>query len=126
MVAVPTAAVPTSATFTFTGGFAGKIVGVSVETPTAELTDMSAAGDPKDSIFMVPTGAWSGGSITVEFISTGTDPQTSVKKVGSLTFASAAFSVTRQVVCESASVSAKVGDVVRGSAKFCMTDWHGT
>jgi hypothetical protein len=46
--------------------------------------------------------------------------------VGSTQVTSAGYSVARRVVCESASVSAQTGELVRGSLQFLMTDYLGT
>jgi len=113
------------ATFSFLS-FSGKLLGISVEMPTAEVTNMTAAEDSLGYTFMVPTGEWAGGTITVDFLTTNADPQSFVRQVGNLTFTSAGYSVTRRVICESASVSAQAGELVRGSLKFLMTDYKGT
>jgi len=113
------------ATFSFLG-FSGRLTGISVEMPTAEVTNMTAAEDGLGYTFIVPTGEWSGGTITVDFLTFNADPQSFVRKVGSLTFTSAGYTVSRRVVCESASVSAQAGELVRGSFKFLMTDYQGT
>jgi hypothetical protein len=113
------------ATFSFLG-FSGRLTGISVEMPTAEVTNMTAAEDGLGYTFIVPTGEWAGGTITVEFLTFNADPQSFVRKVGSLTFTSAGYTVSRRVVCESASVSAQAGELVRGSFKFLMTDYQGT
>ena len=105
------------ATFSFLS-FSGKLLGISVEMPTAEVTNMTAAEDGLGYTFMVPTGEWAGGTITVDFLTFSADPQTFVKKVGNLTFTSAGYTVSRRVVCESASVSAQSGELVRGSLSF--------
>jgi hypothetical protein len=112
------------ATFSFLT-FSGKLTGVSVEMPTAEVTNMTAAGDGLGYTFMVPTGEWAGGTITVDFLTTNVDPQSLVRRVGDLSFSSAGYSVSRRVICESASVSAQAGELVRGSLKFLMTDYQG-
>jgi hypothetical protein len=112
------------ATFTF-NSFRGSLAGISVEMPRAEVTNMTAAGDAKGYTFMVPTGEWSGGTIKVDFLTSNADPQTFVRQVGQLTFASAGYSVSRRVVCESASVTAQAGDLVRGTFTFLMTDYMG-
>jgi len=113
------------ATFSFLS-FSGKLTGISVEMPTAEVTNMTAATDGLGYTFMVPTGEWAGGTITVDFLAFNADPQTFVKKVGDLKFTSAGYTISRRVVCESASVSAQAGELVRGSLKFLMTDYKGT
>jgi hypothetical protein len=116
------------ATFTFvsrTASFTGKISGISVEMPSAEVTDMTAATDGLGYSYMVPTGEMSGGTISVDFVTTNLDPQTFVRKAGVLTFVSPGYSITRRVVCQSANVTGNVNDLVRGSIKFLMTDYTG-
>lgn len=95
-------------TFTFSS-FSGKLTGISIEMPTAEVTNMTAAGDSLGYTFMVPTGEQSGGTINVDFLTFNADPWTFVKKVDTLTFSSDGYTVSRRVVCESASVSAVWG-----------------
>jgi hypothetical protein len=106
--------------------FSGTLTGISVEMPTAEVTNMTAAGDSLGYTFMVPTGEWTGGTITVDFLTINADPWEFVKKVGNLSFSSGGYSVSRRVICESASVSAQAGELVRGSLKFLITDYQGT
>jgi hypothetical protein len=112
------------ATFTY-NSFSGKISGISVEMPTAEVTDMTAVQDGVGYSMMVPTGEWSGGTITVDFITSNQDPQAFVKTTGQLVFSSVGYSISRRVVCQSASVAAQTGEIVRGSLKFLMTDYPG-
>jgi hypothetical protein len=112
------------ASFTFRG-VAATVTSISVETPIAEIVNMTSARDPANYLVLVPTGAWSGGSITVDYIhrSGGTDPQTLVGYVGSLQFSSSGYSVTRNAILESATHGAQVGDLVKGTLKFRMTDY---
>lgn len=112
------------ATFSFLN-FSGSLVGISVEMPAAEVVNMTAATDALGYTFMVPTGEWSGGTITVDFLTSNVDPQTLVRRVGNLTFTSSGYSISRRVICESASVGAQAGELVRGSLKFLMTDYQG-
>jgi hypothetical protein len=112
------------ATFSFMG-FSGKLTGISVDMPAAEVANMTAAGDLLGYTVMVPTGEHSGGTITVDFLSSNADPWAFVKRVGVLSFSSAGYSISRRVVCESASVSAQAGELVRGSLKFLITDYSG-
>jgi hypothetical protein len=128
------------ATFTFNatgvGIFRATVTGISVETPTAEVTDMTPAAAPVTQILMVPTGAWSGGSVSVDYIrdagaGTGSpqnigDPQVLVTKHGNATFASPNLTVSRNVILQSASTEARVGDLVRGSLRFIITDYTET
>ena len=111
------------ATFTY-AGFAGHVTGISVETPAAEVTDMTAMVDAVGYSYMVPTGEWSGGTITVDFLAAG-DPQSLVRTTGNLQFSSPGFNIGRRVLCQSASVSAQAGEIVRGSLKFLITDYQG-
>ena len=113
------------ATFSFMG-FVGKLTGISVEMPTAEITNMTGVGSGRGFMVMVPTGDSSGGTITVDFLTINTDPWSFVKMAGILSFTSAGYSISRRVICESASVSAQSGELVRGSLKFLMTDYSGT
>jgi hypothetical protein len=119
------------ATFTFAGSlgsFAGAITGINVETPVAEIVDMTSRDDPTGYAIKVPTGEWTGGRISVDYIAVqGTgDLQSLVRGVGSLTFSSARLNVTRRCILESANTEGRVGDLIRGSATFIPTDYQGT
>jgi hypothetical protein len=111
------------ATFTFSG-FSGLVTGLSVQTPTAEVVEMSSMTSGSGQIMLVPTGAWTGGEMTVECLGLG-DPQGLVRNVGVATFASQNLTVTRRVVCESASVEARAGELVRATLKLRFTDYVG-
>jgi len=112
------------ATFSFLG-FSGTLTGISVEMPTAEVTNMTGVGAGRGYTVMVPTGEQSGGTITVDFLTINADPWAFVKLAGILTFTSPGYSISRRVICESATVSAQSGELVRGSLKFLMTDYTG-
>lgn len=114
-------------TFTFMS-FQAAVTGLSVETPTAEIVDMTPAAAGAQYVVMVPTGAWSGGSVSVDYIRLpGTaDPQSLVGACAPLSFSSAGYSVTKRCVLQSASTEARVGDLVRGSLRFVLTDYTGT
>jgi hypothetical protein len=75
-------------------------------------------------IIAAPTGAWTGGVITVEYM--GGDAQGLVGAVAPLAFSSPGLSVSRRAVCESASSSAQIGDAVRGTLRFRITDYMGS
>lgn len=118
------------ATFSFTsnrGSFSGSVTKVSVEAETAEIVDATGLYDRGDAVVLVPTGAWKGGSISIEYIATQGLPNVSslIRGYGQLSFRSQGFTTTKQVVLESGSSVASVGDVVRGSMKFVVTDWYG-
>lgn len=88
---------------------------------------MTGISDSANAVMLVPTGCWRGGSASVDYVAAATNPAADslVRGYGSLTFASSGYSITRQVVLESASASVSVGDVVRGSMKFVLTDYYG-
>jgi hypothetical protein len=113
------------ATFSF-GAFSGSVVGVSVETPTAEITDMSGITHAKEACLLVPTGAWQGGSITVDFLYGGSgNPVLLVRSVGTVAFASPGYSFSFRAIVESVSLDAKAGELVRGTMRFRLTDYMG-
>ena len=114
------------ATFTFNGAVA-TITGLSISTPKAEIVDMTGINDPASATVLVPTGANGPGSVTVDYIHAygGLDPQAVIGVRGPLVFGSPGYSVTRNVILESASTEVRSGDVVRGSLNFVMTDYYG-
>lgn len=115
------------ATFTFNGAVA-IITGLSINTPKAEIVDMTGINDPAQATVMVPTGANGPGSVTVDYVHAagGIDPQAVIGVRGPLVFGSPGYSVTRNVILESASTEVRSGDVVRGSLNFVMTDYYGS
>jgi hypothetical protein len=115
------------ATFTF-NGIAATITGMSVETPTAEVADMTGINDAVGATVLVPTGAASPGRIQVDYIHAagGIDPQAVLGVRGTLYFGSPGYSVSRNAILESASTEVRTGDVVRGSIRFVMTDYYGS
>lgn len=119
--------VASGATFTF-NGVAATITRLSVETPAAEIVDMTAHNAPTKQLVLVPTGDWRGGAIDIDYIyaAGGTDPQTVVGTVGQATFASPRYSVARRVILESATTEASVGALVQGTLRFRVTDYAGT
>ncbi len=115
------------ATFTFQG-VSAIVVGLSVETPKAEIVDMTGRLDPVGATVLVPTGAQSRGAISVDYIHApgGVDPQALIGARGEVAFGSPGFSLTRNVILESATAEARAGDLVRGSIRFVMTDYYGS
>lgn len=114
------------ATFTFKGVQA-IVSGISVETPAAEVVDMASAADPVGANVVVPTGEWSGGTISIDYIHAGplqTDPHFLVRQIGQLRFASPGYSVSRQAILESATTEARTGEIVRGTLRFRITDYY--
>lgn len=110
------------ATFAFPG-ISGKPTRVSVESQVPEIVNMTSMSHGVAMNVLVPTGAKTGGSVTVEFFASG-DPTASVGTVGRIQFSAPGLSVSRQVILESVSVSAQAGDVVKGTAKFLFTDHY--
>lgn len=115
------------ASFSFRG-FNASVVGVSVETPTAEIADMSGMHDSPSQIVLVPTGSWSGGAVSVEYLrsSSTVDPISIVRTTGWLDFVSSGLSFRRRAILESASSEARAGDLVRGTLRFRVTDYMGS
>lgn len=117
------------ALFTFVSSafsYSATVTGLSVESPSAELADMTGADSLNGYIVLVPTGDFARGAtgtITIEYLSSGIDWQTAVGYVGTLTFVSSGHTVIRRAVLETVGSEAKAGDVVRGTLKFRMTDY---
>ncbi|NBW14406.1 MAG: hypothetical protein EBR82_41050 [Caulobacteraceae bacterium] len=114
--------------FTFTtkqGTFSAYVTGLSVESPQAEVVDMTPVNAQPGEIVLVPTGQWAGGSASVDYIHApgGLDPQRVVRLAGTLTFSSVGYTIQRNAILESASSQASLNDIVRGSLKFRFTDY---
>lgn len=111
--------------------FTGRVSRIEVETPTAEVIDATGVDDASGASVLVPTGAYKGGTIRVDYVANtgnGQGVATADSLVGwggQLSFTATGYSISRQCVCEAASSSAAAGDIVRGSIKFLMTDWYG-
>lgn len=108
------------ATFTFLG-FGGLVTGISVTTPTAEIADMTSMGSAPGTMVLMPTGDWSGGDMTIECMGTG-DPQSLVRQRGFAAFSAPGVRVGRNAICESATIEARTGDVVRYTLRLRLTD----
>lgn len=119
------------ATFTFTsnlGSLSGGVTKITVDTGSAEIADVTGLNDPTDAAVLVPTGALKGATIAVDFFrgsATSANISSLIRGYGQLSFSSDGYSVTRQVVLESGSESAEVGDIVRGTMRFVATDYYG-
>lgn len=116
------------ATFTFTsdkGNLTANVAGISVESPEAQLVDMTTGSDPVTASVLVPTGELKGGSISVDYIRYigQPDPKTLVGGVGNASFSSTGFSVSKQVCLTNTGEEARFGDVVRGTLSFTWTDY---
>ena len=122
--------VASGATFTFCGVRA-VATRVSVEAPTAEIVDMTAHSAAVNTTMLVPTGAWvgGGGTVDVEFLQSPTNavsPLAAIGKVGLASFTGNTFSINNRAVCESATIEASVGDLVRGTMRLRLTDYNVT
>lgn len=121
--------VASGATFTFCGVRA-IATRVSVEAPTAEIVDMTAHNAAVNTTMLVPTGAWvgGGGTVDVEFLQSpnGVSPLVAIGKVGVASFSGNTFSINNRAACESATVEAAVGDLVRGTMRLRLTDYNVT
>lgn len=118
------------ATFTFAGTrgqFGANVTSLSVTSPEAEVADMTEPTDEIGKRVLVPTGDWSGGGVAVDYIASasGASPDGFVCDYGTLTFASSGVSVTRRAILVSAERQIRVGDIVRGSLRFTLTDYAG-
>ena len=117
------------ATFTFAtasaGQFGAAVTSLSVASPEAEVVDMTGVDDAQGQRIMVPTGDWSGGSVEVEYIASpnGAAPEAFVRQVGIVTFSSQNMTVSRRAVLVAADRRASVGEVVRGTLRFTLTDY---
>lgn len=89
---------------------------------------MTSAVDSVGTIAIVPTGDWSGGAISVDYLHAGAsqvEPQTLVRTRGRLLFSSPNYSISRNVILESATTEARSGEIVRGTMRFRVTDYYG-
>lgn len=119
------------ATFTFSGSrgqFSANVTGLTVTTPEAEVVDMTGVDDPLAHRIMVPTGDWAGGDIQVEYIASsgGGVVDGFVSDCGNLSFIAPGIDVTRRAILVSADRQIRVGDIVRGSLRFTLTDYAGS
>jgi hypothetical protein len=110
-----------SGTFLF-NGVAYSATSVQVEAPTAEIVNMTAATMRPGRAEMVPSGdITSPGRVTVEAISS-TDPASLVGTRGRLLFTG----VSRNAICETASLEARTADLFRVRMTFIPTDYYGS
>ena len=115
--------VPYNATFSFAGAI-GNIIGIHVETPQAEIVDMTSFTHGVGTMLMVPTGAVAGGTVTVDYMADALLP-VNIGTVAPLTFSSSAINLSLRGILESATVEARTGEIVRGTLKFRLTDYTG-
>jgi len=113
----------TSASF---NGISFTVTGFSFESPAAVLTDMTSGRSSVGATVMAPTGEKTPGTITVDFLADDSfgNPQ-SLSGVRSTLSISGPYGLSRNVVCTGGTVQASVGDLVRGTLQFTITDWYG-
>lgn len=110
-------------TFTFRGEVF-TATSVSVEAPAPEIVNMTPASAPNGSRVLVPTGdVTSTGKIDVDGFGFA-DPITYIAKVGLAQFQTPLGTISRQVICDAASVTGQVGDVFRFRISFIPTDYY--
>jgi hypothetical protein len=96
---------------------------VSISAPTPEVINMTSASDPLRTIKIVPTGDYtSPGSIEVECLGFS-DPTALIGVIGQATLSTRAGAISRNVLCESASVQAEVGALLRLRFSLTPTDY---
>lgn len=122
------------ATFSFAvsgSSYSAIVTGLSVDSPSAEIVDMTSMDDGAGLCVLVPTGGIASGAagvVTIDYLSSGSggvDWQSVVKASGTLTLASSNHTVARRVILENATAEARVGELVRGTLRFRMTDYSG-
>jgi hypothetical protein len=106
--------------------FAGEVytaTGVSVTAPTPEVVNMTSFDAAIRNQIQVPTGDYTApGRIEVECFGFR-DPKDMVGAVGMATLTTRAGSITRRVICDSADVSAQVGELLRLRFSLTPTDY---
>lgn len=111
-------------TLTFAGFTAG-VTSISVESPQAEIVDMTSPSHAAGVKRMVATGGiLSPGKVRVDYMRTATshDPLTFQGTSGTLVIAHANLNVSKTAIVESVSTEVSVGDLMRGSISFVTTE----
>jgi len=103
------------------------ITGFSFNPPAEQLADMTGATDLVGANVMVPTGEKTPGTMTIDFIADNTfsNPQGIIGTRASLVIAGP-YGITRNVVCTDGSIEAAIGDIIKGTLEFTITDYYGT
>lgn len=112
-------------TFTFPG-FTANYTSISVEEPQAEVVDMTTTQTPLGKKRMVYTGdIVSPGRIRVDYTRlAGTPAPLSISGLsGNLSISHANINVTKKAVLESASSEIAVGNLIRGTLNFVVSDF---
>lgn len=114
-----------NSTFSFKGT-AYTVTSVSVEAPTPEVVNVTAKDAAVGAVVLVPTGAFaSPGSIAVDCLG-ASDPNGLVGQIGEAKFVAKGLTVTKTAVCNSASVDARTGDLLRVRFTLTVTDYSGS
>jgi len=108
-------------------GYSFTVTGFSFNPPAEQLADMTSASDLPGANVMVPTGEKTPGTMTIDFIADNafSNPQGIIGTQGPLAI-SGPYSITRNVVCTDGSVEATIGDIIKGTLEFTITDYYGT
>jgi hypothetical protein len=108
-------------------GVSFTVTGFSFNPPAEQLVGMTSAYDLVGANVMVPTGEKTPGTMTIDFIADNTfsNPQVIIGQHGSLAI-SGPYSISRNVVCTDGGVQATVGDIIKGTLEFTITDYYGT
>ena len=103
------------------------VTAFSFTPPAEQLTDMTSVVDLIGANVMVPTGETQPGTISLDFIADSgfSNPQDIIGDRDSLVI-SGPYGLTRNAVCTGGSVQASMGDVIRGSLEFTITDYYGS
>lgn len=96
---------------------------VSVEAATPEIVNMTTYNAGKAAFTMVPTGSFtSPGKISVDCYGFQ-DPSNLVGLVGNAIFTTSLGTITKRVVCDSASTDGQVGSLLRLRFALTPTDY---
>lgn len=115
-------ALSNTASFSFKGT-SYTVTNVSVEAPTPEVVNMTSSTDPAGVLVMVPTGAYTApGKITVECLGCS-DPAGLVGQMGTAVFTTSLATISKNVVCDSASTEGRVGDLLRLRFSLMLTNY---
>lgn len=112
-----------------TFSFAGQsffATSVSVEAASPEVVNMTPHDAATNLIVNVPTGAYlSPGAVQVEAFGM-VDPAVLAGVTANAVFSTPLGSVTRRCICTAASVTGRVGDLLRINFSLTPTDYQGT
>lgn len=116
------AALAQNSTFSFKG-VNYTATSVSVESPQAEVVNMTPATGAVGEVLMRETGDFlSPGRATIECFGFQAVPKNLAAQRGLLSFATQLGTLQTQAICESATVEGRVGDLLRLRLSFVLTD----